>query len=112
MLDAVGPIIYILEEAAKGQLNQKMATEAVQTALKLLGNASAHANWERRKNALQCMNPRLVDMSEDDVLYTTAAPALFGGGFCKKAKERDNELKCLNQAASYIQTHYEPGERA
>ncbi len=28
---------------------------------------------------------------------TASAPALFGNGFAKKAKERDEELKCLNQ---------------
>lgn len=47
MLDAVGPMTFILEEAAKSQLNQKTALEAAQTALKLMGNASVHANQER-----------------------------------------------------------------
>ena len=61
MLDAVGPMTYILEEAVKGQLNQKSVIEAVQTALRLLGNASVHASRERRKNALQSMNTRLLD---------------------------------------------------
>ena len=98
-LDAVGPITHILEEAAKGQLNQKTTIEAAQTALKLLGNASMHANRERRKNAIQSLNSRLSDMAEDDSLYKAAPPMLFGEGFCKKAKERDEELKCLNQAA-------------
>ena len=98
LLDAVGPITYILEEATKGQLTQKSAMEAAQTALKLMGNASMQANRERRKNAIQCMNPRLGDMAEDDELYKAAAPALFGEGFSKKAKERDDELKCLNHA--------------
>ena len=53
MLDAVGPMTYILEEAVKGQLNQKSAIETAQTALRLLGNASVHASRERRKNALK-----------------------------------------------------------
>lgn len=97
-LDAVGPLTYILETAAKGELTQKAAMEAAQTALKLLGNASMHANRDRRKAALQSMNARLTDMAEDDAIYKSAAPALFGEGFCKKAKERDDELKCLNQA--------------
>ena len=100
MLDAVGPLTHILEEAAKGELTQRSAVDAAQTALKLLGNASAHASRERRKIAIQSMNPRLVDMAEDDALYSKAAPSLFGEGFCKKAKERDEELKCLNQATS------------
>ena len=100
LLDAVGPLTHILEEAAKGELTQKTALEAAQTALKLLGNASVHVNRERRKNALQNMNSRLVDMADDDIVYKCAAPALFGEGFCKRAKERDEELKCLNQAIS------------
>ena len=31
--------------------------------------------------------------------FGKAAPLLFGEGFAKKAKERDEELKCLNQAS-------------
>ena len=101
MLDAVGPVTYILESAVKGELTQKAAIiEAAQTALKLLGNASGNANRERRKSALQSLNPRLVDMAEDEAIYKTAGPLLFGEGFTKKAKERDDELKCLNQATS------------
>ena len=87
MLDAVGPITFILKEAVKGQLNQKSAIEAAQTTMKLLGNASMHASRERRKNALQNMNPRLADMVEDDAIYKVAAPSLFGDGFCEPKKE-------------------------
>ena len=100
LLDAVGPITFILEEAAKGQLNQKSAIEAAQTALKLLGNASMNASRGRRRNALLSMNPRLADMAEDDAIYKAAAPSLFGDGFCKRAKERDEELRCLNMATT------------
>lgn len=100
MLDAVGPITHILEEAAKGELSQKSAMEAAQTALKLLGNASVQASRDRRKLALKSLNSGLVDMAEDDFLFRNAAPSLFGDGFSKKAKERDEELRCLNQATS------------
>ena len=47
MLDAVGPISTILEEAAKGTLSVKTAIEAAQTALKFLGNTSMRINRER-----------------------------------------------------------------
>ena len=57
MLDAVGPVTYILESAVKGELTQKAAIGAAQTALKLLGNASGNANRERRKSALQSQPP-------------------------------------------------------
>ena len=46
------------------------------------------------------MNPRLADMAEDDGIYKAAAPSLFGEGFCKRAKERDEELRCLNMATT------------
>ena len=95
MLDAVGPVTYILEEAVKGQLNQKSVIDAAQTALHLLGNASMHANRERRRNVIQSMNPQILDMADEDAIYEAAAPSLFGDGFCKKAKERDEELQSL-----------------
>ena len=98
LLDAVGPITYILEEAAKGQLTSKGGLEAAQSALKLLGNASMHITRDRRKNAIESMNPNLIDLAEDDSMFQSAPPLLFGEGFAKKAKERDEELKCLNQA--------------
>ncbi len=98
MLDAVGPMIKILEEAASGQLTPKLVVEAAQSALKFLGNAHSHANRERRRDALGNMNPRLTDMAEDDRIFKYAGTSLFGEGFSKKAKERDEELKCLNQA--------------
>lgn len=34
-------------------------------------------------------------MSEEDKLYKEVAPNLFGDGFSKKAKEKDEELKVL-----------------
>ena len=99
-LDAVGPVTYILEEAVKGQLNKKQWMMQH----RLLYDSSAmprlHASREWRKNALQSMNTRLLDMAEDDAMYKLAAPFLFGEGFCKKAKERDEKLKCLNMATA------------
>lgn len=94
VLDAVGPMAFILEAAAKGNLTQEIAVEAAQTALKLLGNASCHLATER-KNVLTDLNPSLKDMAEEDKLYKEAAPNLFGEGFLRKAKERDEELKVL-----------------
>ena len=95
MLDAVGPITYILDEAAKGKLSQKTVMEAAQTGLKLL--------WQRRL-ALQSMNPALTDMADDDFLYRAAASSLFGEGFSKKAK------RCLNQATSSSRPTSIPGQ--
>ena len=99
LLDAMGPIYFILEEASKGQLPPKTTVEAAPTALRLLGNASANISRERRRAATTNMNSRLVDMAEDDHLFVKAAPNLFSDGFAKKAKKRDEELKCLNHAS-------------
>ena len=85
LLDAVGRLSFILEEASKGQLPPKATLEAVQTALRLLGNASANISRERRRSAIANMNSRLVDTAEDDHLFAKAAPNLFGNGFAKKA---------------------------
>lgn len=95
VLDAVGPLASILETATKGKLTEEMAVEAVQTALKLLGNASCHLAAERRRNVLTDLNPTLKEMADEDKLFKDAAPNLFGEGFSKKAKERDDELKVL-----------------
>ena len=67
----------------------------MRTALKLLGNASSHLAMERRRNVLTDLNPNLKDMAEEDKVFKDAAPNLFGDGFLRKAKERDDELKAL-----------------
>lgn len=61
-LDIVGPTSFVLDEAAKGQLDQKSAIEVARMALKLLGNASMHASQEKRKNASQNMNTQMADI--------------------------------------------------
>jgi len=52
-LDAVAPLVYILEEAQRGTLTAKTAVEATSAALSLLGNMSAHMACERRKWVLK-----------------------------------------------------------
>ena len=44
-------------------------------------------------------------MAEDDHLFAKAAPNLFCDGFAKKAKERDEELKCLTHASLQGRDH-------
>ncbi len=86
MLDAVGPMTKILEEAASGQLAPKLAVEAAQSALKFLGNAHSHANRERRRNALGNMNPRLTDMAEDDRIFKYAGTSLLARALARRPK--------------------------
>ena len=59
-----------VEEAAKGQLTPKTAVEAAQTALKLLGNASMQVNRESRRCAIESLNPSLMDLADEDDLFT------------------------------------------
>lgn len=99
-LDALGPLAIILEGSARNDLTPQENLEAVQTSVRLLGNMAMHANRMRRANILRCLNPRIVDMAEDDTTFEDSGRLLFGDGFCKKAKERDDELKALNNMAS------------
>ena len=98
-LDATGPLVHVLEEAVRGTLTMESSVAACQQALRFLGNASAHINREHRRNATLDMNKGLADMADDDAIFRSAPPSLFGDGFSKKAKERSDELKCLSQAS-------------
>ena len=85
--------------------------EAVQSAVKLLGNFSA-CNRERRQIALSSLNPRIADMAEDDSIFTEVRQNLFGEGFYKKAKEHDDEMRVLNSvAASKTHTQSAPAKK-
>ena len=48
LLDAVGPLASILEDASTGELTVKGTVDAVQTALRLLGNASMNELKQER----------------------------------------------------------------
>ena len=100
LLDATAPLIHVMEEHELGTLTAESAINAVQYALRFIGNASLHLSRERRKNAISSMNRSLVDMADDDDSFREAAPALFGDGFSKRAKERSEELRCLSQVSS------------
>ena len=111
-LDAVGPLTRVLEGAESGDISACEILEAVQSAVKLLGNFSAQCNRERRQIALSSLNPRIADMAEDDSIFTEARQHLFGDGFYKKAKERDDEMRVLNSvAASKTHTQSAPAKK-
>jgi len=48
-MDAMAPIDWLWEKMLQGEVDEESATKALDTALELLGNASAHFNVERRK---------------------------------------------------------------
>lgn len=99
LLDAIGRIVFLLEELEKGSLHQKPPRMATQTALRFLGNASCHTSSERKKSVLNDPNPRMSDMADEDELYTNAPRiCLVMASPRRKAKERDEELKVHRQA--------------
>ena len=70
MLDAVALLVHILEEAQRGTLTLKTATEAAGTALARLGNVSAHMTCDRRKRVLRDLNKDLLPLAEDKDAFT------------------------------------------
>ena len=97
-LDAVAPLVFILEEAQKGTLTSQSAAEAAKAALLLLGNASAQTAKERRKKVTKDLNKDLMSLAEDPEMFEDAAPLLFGASFERKMKEHLESLKCLRQS--------------
>ena len=95
-LDIVGPLASILEDAEKAT---KKVTTAARTALRFAGNASVQMARERRRRAIAEMNPKLTELAEKDDIYESAAPMLFGDQFAKEAKEREEQLRCLDRAS-------------
>ena len=96
-LDAFAPLARYINEANSdsGQLSAADYLEMVRTSARLLGNLSAFCSRLRRSSALQSVNSRIVDMADEDEIFQDAGRKLFGEGFTKKAKERDDELKSL-----------------
>ena len=88
VIDAVAPLMHMLEEAQSGKLtNDDTSVKASKLTLSLLGNASAHISKVRRKKTLKDLNKHLLTLAKDDELFSEAAPLLFGDGFEKVIKE-------------------------
>ena len=87
IIDAVTPLVFILEEAQKGTLTSQSAAEAAKAALLLLGNASAQMTKERRQKVTKDLNKDLMSLAKDPEMFEDAAPLLFGALFEKEMKE-------------------------
>lgn len=90
MPDAVAPLVHIWEEAQRGTLTSKTATEAACAALALLENPLAHMTCDRRKRILRDLNKDLLPLAEDEEAFKGAAPLLFG--------DHLESLKCLQRS--------------
>lgn len=98
-MDAVGPLTSIVDKGEKRTLTADEAIAAAKQALKFLGNTAVQFSRERRKRAITDMNPKLTDLADVDSIYEKAAPQLFGDQFAAEAKNREDQLKCLDRAS-------------
>ena len=76
-LDAIAPLVFILEEDQKGTLTSQSVAEAAKAASQLLGNASAQMAKERWKKVTKDLNKDLMSLGEDPEIFEEAAPLLF-----------------------------------
>lgn len=98
VLDAVGPLTAVVDKLQAGEASSEDVLAANQMALRLLGNASVKISQERRKNVLGELNNKISDLAEKDEIYQDAAPNLFGDEFLKQAKDREDQMKCLDKS--------------
>ena len=97
-LDVLAPIARIINDSCSGQFDlPDIVMEHLLLSIRLLGNVSSQFNRQRTSLILQCLNPGIADMAEEDQLFCDARIRLFGEGFSKKAKERDDELKAFSK---------------
>ena len=74
MLDAVAPLVHIVETAQSGNLTIDTSVKEAKLPIRLLANASAHVSKERRKTALKDLNKDLLTLVEDDERFGEVAP--------------------------------------
>ena len=99
-VDAIGPLVTLLELAEQDQLTAERVVTLTKLALRFVGSASVQVSRERRKRAIEEMNGKLVELVEKDSIYEKAAPLLFGDQFAKEAKEREDQLRALDRATN------------
>ena len=93
-LDALGPITRLHEEIlADEAVNLTKAKEAVEAAIVLLGNATAHFSTERRKSMMKHLNKDLRPLCEGK--FPNRGPYLFGENFGAKAKKTADNIRAL-----------------
>ena len=118
-MDAVAPLVHVVEEANKVTLSTEQAAEAAKAAIALLGNASAHMSRERRRKVIMGLNKRVHPLADEEDIFEEAAPLLLGKVFESKMKSHLENLKFLaaypprdrenqNQSFRRGHPHYQP----
>jgi len=92
-MDAMAPIAWLREQMLQGEVDEESATKALDTALELLGNASAHFIVERRKEVIKHLNSDLkyLDVKE----FPQGGSSLYGEDFRNKAKAAVDNIRAL-----------------
>ena len=103
-LDAVNPLVFILEKAEELEL-PKEVIGGIQTALQLLGNANFHHSASRRQALMLQLNPKLKQLFSD-ADFKDAAPYLFEENFGTLAKERLEAAEALKKATFSDKAHH------
>ena len=95
-MEAVAPLAAFLESTDDENFTVKEAIPMVQSAIKLLGDATQHHSAIRRKAIMQHLNPQLQTLMKDED-FKGAQPLLFGEHFGEKAKARMEEAAALKK---------------
>ena len=98
-MDAVGPLASPLEQVEQRDTLVERSMALAKLALRFIGNASIQISRERRRT-IEEMNGKLVELADRDAIYEEASHILFGDRFAKEAKEREDQLRDLDRAAS------------
>ena len=99
VLDVSAPLLELLAVTEPGAEDPPCRPrEAVEDAVRMLGNAVGHVSKIRRRRILKACNPDVHDLADNEELFTEAFPNLFGPQFETKMKERAESVKLLKRS--------------
>ena len=104
-LDAVNPLVFILEKAEELEL-PKEVIGGIQTALQLLGNVNFHYSASCRQALMLQLYPKLKQLFSD-ADFKDASPYLFGENFGTSAMERLEAAEVLKKAIFSDKAHHQ-----
>ena len=85
-MEAVTPLAALLESTGEETFTIKEAIPMVQSAIRLLGDATRHHSSLRRKAIMQQLNPQLQTLMKD-VDFKGSQPLLFGEDFGERLRQ-------------------------
>ena len=98
-MEAMAPLAALLESTDDENFTIKEAILMVQSAVRLLGDATQHHSSLRRKAIMQHLNPQLQTLMKD-IDFKGSQPLLFGDDFGEKAKSRMEAAAALRKVVN------------